>query len=115
MRWERDVKHYLKVMKIYLWKKQLKVGMNENGSLSRPKHKKSCSTEEGKICDYQVMTIAFANYNRSGITNEYYTEIYLYLYNFIISLTYRSFSCPFIPRHFIKKTNVSLCIISFNI
>jgi hypothetical protein len=44
--WEEDVKHALKVIKIYHWKKKAKVGMNFNGSLSRPKFIKSFRTEQ---------------------------------------------------------------------
>jgi hypothetical protein len=40
------VKHGLKVMKIYHWKKQAKTGMNGNYLLRRSKLTKSCS--EGK-------------------------------------------------------------------
>jgi hypothetical protein len=53
MRWEDYLKHGLRVMKIYHWKKRkLKLGKFGKGSLSRPKFKKICSTEKEEEEDY---------------------------------------------------------------
>ena len=41
-----DVKHDLKFMKLIFGKSKLKVGMNANGSLSKPERTQSCSAQE---------------------------------------------------------------------